>query len=319
MYLTTAAGPTVRVRPFLKWAGGKRQLLSELRRFVPSEFGSYHEPFLGSGAVFFDLWRRGMLEGRACRLTDINPDLVGCYQALARSVDAVVRELEALARAHARHPSAAYYRVRDDMFNPRRRAHAESAEPSEYPAALAAMLIYLNRTGYNGLFRLNAKGEFNVPAGRYARPRICDERTLRAVADVLGAPGVEIGHAPFTSVCDAARAGDLVYLDPPYAPLSPTARFTSYTAGSFSEEDQRRLHRVVLRLTRRGCHVVLSNSTAPLVASLYDTRAARAAGIRAHRVAAKRAINSDASRRGVVEEYIISNVEPDQPGPIAST
>jgi DNA adenine methylase len=161
---------------------------------------------------------------------------------------------------------------------------------------------------------LNAKGDFNVPVGRYARPRICDEATLRAVADVLSAPSVEIRHEAFAGVCDAARAGDLVYLDPPYVPLSPTARFTSYTAGSFSEDDQRRLHRVVLGLTRRGCHVVLSNSTAALVSALYDTPAARAAGIRAHRVTATRAINSNASRRGVVEEYIISNVDPDPGG-----
>ena len=117
MHLTTAGGPTARVRPFLKWAGGKRQLLRELRRFVPREFGAYHEPFLGSGAVFFDLWRRGMLDRRSCRLTDINPDLVGCYRALARSVDRVVSELHALARAHARQPSEAYYRVRDDLFS----------------------------------------------------------------------------------------------------------------------------------------------------------------------------------------------------------
>jgi DNA adenine methylase len=303
----------------LKWAGGKRQLLRELRRFVPCRFQSYHEPFLGSAALFFDLWQRGILDGRACRLTDVNPDLVGCYQAIAAGVDRVVGELYALSRAHARNPSAAYYRVRDGMFNPRRRAFAESGDPPEYPADLAAMLIYLNRTGYNGLFRLNAKGDFNVPAGRYASPRICDEGTLRAVAEVLSAPGVEIRREPFAAVCEAANPGDLVYLDPPYAPLSPTARFTSYTSLSFSEADQRRLHRVVLDLARRGCHVVLSNSTAPLVSELYDTRAARAAGIRAYRVPAKRAINSKATARGVVEEYIITNVDPDQLGPIAST
>jgi DNA adenine methylase len=310
MHLTTAARPAARVRPFLKWAGGKRQLLRELRRFVPRQFEAYHEPFLGSGALFFDLWRRGMLEGRACRLTDINPDLVGCYRALARGADRIVRELNALARTHERDASSAYYRVRDDLFNPRRRALAEAPASRGYPADVAAMLIYLNRTGYNGLFRLNARGDFNVPIGRYASPRICDEGTLRAVAAVLSEPSVEIGHEPFTAVAEAARAGDFVYLDPPYAPLSPTARFTAYTSGSFSEADQRRLHRLVLDLTSRGCFVVLSNSTAPLVADLYDTPAARAAGIRAHRVAAKRAINSNASRRGVVEEYIITNVDP---------
>lgn len=319
MHLTRAPGQIARVRPFLKWAGGKRQLLRELRRFVPRRFGAYHEPFLGSGAVFFDLWRRGLLDRRSCRLTDINADLVGCYQALARNVDDVVRELDVLARAHARQPSDAYYRVRDELFNPRRRALSAADDRREYPADLAAMLIYLNRTGYNGLFRLNARGDFNVPIGRYPRPRVCDESTLRAVAAVLSAPLVNVEHASFTGIGDAARAGDLVYLDPPYAPLSPTARFTAYTAGSFSDDDQRKLRQIVFDLARRGCHVVVSNSTAPLVSALYDTRAARAAGIRAHRVPAKRAINSNASKRGDVEEYIISNVEPDQCEPIAST
>lgn len=310
MHVPTALESVTRPRPFLKWAGGKRQLLPELRRFVPPRFAAYHEPFLGSGALFFDLWHRRLLDGRRCRLTDINPDLVGCYRAIACDVQGVIAELHRLAERHARDATDTYYGVRDGAFNPQRRARHAAPDGQAYPAALAAMFIYLNRTGYNGLFRLNARGDFNVPVGRYASPRICDEGNLRAAADVLGSPLVEIRHEPFTAAGDAAQAGDFVYLDPPYAPLSATASFTSYTRGSFSGDDQRRLQETVLRLARRGCFVVLSNSTAPLVSELYDTAEARQAGLQAHRVPARRAINSNAGRRGVVEEFVISNVPP---------
>jgi DNA adenine methylase len=310
----TAVESPIRVRPFLKWAGGKRQLVRELRRFVPSSFRAYHEPFLGSGAVFFDLWRDGVLADRVCRLTDINADLVGCYRAVARDVGEVIRELNLLAARHQRHGRDAYYRVRDEAFNPRRRAlGAKPQAPGTYPPDLAAMFVYLNRTGYNGLFRLNARGDFNVPAGRYPNPRICDAATLQSVAEVLRRPEVAVEHDSFTSVLSHARPGDLVYLDPPYAPLSATARFTSYTSPGFSDDDQVRLQELVLALAGNGCHVILSNSTAPLVTELYGGRAAREAGLRPYRVSARRAINSRASHRGEVDEYVISNRSPVPP------
>jgi DNA adenine methylase len=308
MLVSSIAASPGRLRPFLKWAGGKRQLLSELRRFIPADFGAYHEAFLGSGAVFFDLWRTGVLTGRLCRLTDINPDLMGCYRAIVEDVEPIIEELQRLADAHERSGSAAYYRVRDELFNPQRRAlgHSNGA----YPAELAAMFIYLNRTGYNGLFRLNGRGDFNVPIGRYKNPRICDEATLRAAAAVLRHATIHIRQDSFASLESSAKRGDLVYLDPPYAPLSATARFTSYTTASFSDEDQQVLQTLVIQLASRGCYVVLSNSTAPLVSELYRGPEARRAGLRAHRVSARRAINSKAARRGEVEEYVISNVDP---------
>lgn len=250
----------------------------------------------------------GTLADRPCRLTDTNRDLVGCYNALARDVEGVIRELRRLAARHARGGAAEYYRLRNDVFNPRRRQLR--ATGTSYPTELAALFIYLNRTGYNGLFRLNARGDFNVPAGRYRNPRICDEDTLRAASNVLQRDDVEVAEAPFAWLAEVARAGDLVYFDPPYVPLTATARFTSYTRESFSEDDHRALHRTVLTLARNGCAVVLSNSTAPLVTELYDGSAARRAGLRAYRVAARRAINSAASGRGPVEEFIISNVPP---------
>jgi DNA adenine methylase len=176
------------------------------------------------------------------------------------------------------------------------------------------MFIYLNRTGFNGLFRLNSRGAFNVPAGRYANPQICRADNLRAAAGVLGAPSVNVAFGGFELVLARAQRNDLVYFDPPYAPVSTTANFTGYTSFGFSDDDQRRLQQVAIELAQRGCHVIVSNSTAPVIVELYDTSAdARRAGLRAHRVPARRAINSKASLRGVVAEYIISNVTPSGP------
>jgi DNA adenine methylase len=297
------------VRPFLKWAGGKRQLLPQLRRFVPPSFGDYHEPFVGSGALFFDLSAAGHLSSRGAHLVDTNADLVGCYQAVAWHVDEMIDHLRRLEQRHRADGPAHYYRVRDELFNPARRARAGDSSP--YPPSLAAMLIYLNRTGFNGLYRLNASGEFNVPAGRYANPLICDPSNLQAVSAALRRPSVQMVHGTYSSVRTLARPGDLLYFDPPYAPLSTTASFTSYTASGFSDEDQRRLQELVIELAGRGCHVIVSNSTAPLISSLYARNdAAKRAGLRAHKVPAKRAINSNATLRGDVMEYIITNITP---------
>jgi DNA adenine methylase len=310
MPVSSAVEPQPPVRPFLKWAGGKRQLLRDLRRFVPPAIGAYHEPFLGSGALFFDLWKTGALRGVPCHLGDANADLIGVYRALAAETKVVIAELRKLSVLHANGGADAYYKVRDQLFNPQRRARLGRPAGEVYSPRLAAMFIYLNRTGYNGLFRLNASGDFNVPAGRYANPRICDEDKLRSAAAVLGAEGVTLRVQSFTEVEPAARPGDLVYFDPPYAPLSATARFTAYTALSFSDEDQRTLQALVIRLARRGCAVIVSNSTAPVVQDLYESDEARAAGLVAYRVPARRAINSKAARRGAVDEFVISNVPP---------
>jgi DNA adenine methylase len=303
--------PTRGVRPFLKWAGGKRQLLPRLHPFIPPTFASYVEPFVGSGALFFDLCSRRLLDDREVILADTNRDLIGTYGAIAADVDCVIRELTMLADGHAERRSLHYYDVRDRRFNPERRRLPDSvgSGSATYPPALAAMFIYLNRTGYNGLYRLNSAGEFNVPAGRYDKPRICDADNLRAVGRALRAPGVHLRQDAFDDTLQACAPGDFVYLDPPYAPLTTTANFTSYTASRFSELDQRRLQQAVIQLSRRGCAVLLSNSTAPAVSALYESDAgAKAAGLRAYRVPARRAINSNAAGRGAVEEYVITNV-----------
>jgi DNA adenine methylase len=291
-------------KPILKWAGGKRQLLPALRQYYPSDFQTYFEPFLGSAAVFLDLHNAERL-ARGARLSDSSGDLIGCYVAVRDAVDGVIEELERLADGYRRCGRAHYYEVRN-RFNRMRR---ELSERSEYPAALAAMLIYLNRTGYNGLFRLNAAGDFNVPAGRYERPVICDADNLRSVSSALGRPGVRIQTARFDAALATARTGDFVYLDPPYAPLSRTASFTAYTQGGFADDDQARLQGLVVDLAREGCRMLLSNSTAPAIRRLYaENRNARDAGLRAFTIPARRAINSRASRRGPVLEFVITNI-----------
>jgi len=298
------------IRPLLKWAGGKRQLLPHLRRFYPPAFNRYIEPFFGSGAVFFDLQGAGKLRDVDVLLLDSNADLIGCYETVRAQRDEVAHELDLLAAAHDRGGQAQYYAVRDEQFNPMRDRLRGADGRIAYTPQLAAMLIYLNRTGFNGLFRVNARGAFNVPAGRYDRPRIVDRGKLARVADALSRPRLTLAYGSFESIENIASAGDFVYFDPPYAPMSRTASFTSYTGPGFSAGDQRRLQRLAIALASRGCFVLLSNSTADEIAALYEhDDEARAAGLRAIRVPARRAINSKGSRRGTVEEYVITNVD----------
>jgi site-specific DNA-adenine methylase len=192
----------------LKWAGGKRQLLPTLRDYYPLHYARYIEPFFGSGAVFFDLLASGRLAGRQAWLVDDNADLVGCYRMLMSRADDVIAELRRLAAGHQRNGSEFYYKVRDTRFNPMR------ATSTTYTPALAAMLIYLNRTGFNGLFRLNKSGEFNVPAGRYVNPRILDETHLRAVGSALRSRGVTLVHGSFDGfvVLSNSSAAEIVRL-----------------------------------------------------------------------------------------------------------
>jgi DNA adenine methylase len=290
-------------RPLLKWAGGKRQLLPTLRGFYPVVFDRYIEPFFGSGAVFFDLHASGRLEGKQAWLVDDNADLIGCYRMLMSRADEVIAALRRLANEHDARGTGFYYEVRDTRFNPMR-----AGGTGGYTPDMAAMLIYLNRTGFNGLFRLNKAGEFNVPVGRYANPRILDEAHLRQVAAALRTRGVTLVHGSFDGALLEAGKGDFVYCDPPYAPLSRTACFANYTAGGFTLNDQARLQRALIEAVRRGAHVVLSNSSAPEIERLYSTREARRAQLRIERVSARRAINSRAQSRGPVTELVVTNV-----------
>jgi DNA adenine methylase len=273
-------------RPFLKWAGGKTQLLNQFAPLYPraSEARRFLEPFVGSGAVFFHVLR--LLNPHTSILADGNAELIEAYRAIQGEVDAVIRLLRKHKAAHSR---AHYYAVR--ARNPRRMA----------PAARAARLIYLNRTCFNGLYRVNSGGGFNVPMGRYKDPPILDEENLRAVSASLA--GVRIRAAHFRETLEYARAGDFVYFDPPYHPISRTAFFTSYTQGAFGAADQEELAGVFARLAKRGCLVMLSNSDCPFIRGLYR-------GFDVRTVMARRSINSNAGRRGKIPEVVVLSYRP---------
>jgi DNA adenine methylase len=303
-------GASTPLRPLLKWAGGKRQLLPALRRHYPAFFDRYIEPFVGSGAVFFDLYANGRLEGRGARLVDLNPDLIGCYRAVRDQTETVIAALHELEQEHRERGSECYYEVRDGRFNPARAERVSACKTDGVGSAntnLAAMFIYLNRTGFNGLFRLNQQGGFNVPAGRYAKPRICDAERVRSVAQALSADGVTLECIPFEETLADAGRGDFVYCDPPYAPLSRTASFAQYTAGGFGVQDHHRLQQSVVAAAKRGAVVLMSHSSAPAIVAAYSGSAAIRAGLTMHRVPARRAINSRAVLRGPVDELIITN------------
>ncbi len=297
-------------RPILKWAGGKRQLLPALRPYYPEAFDRYFEPFVGSGAVFLDLHNAGRLDGREARLSDTNADVIGCYRMVRDAVDAVIAALRTMADGHRVDGRRHFYAIRDERFNPERRRIHERPDPERlYTPELAAMVIYLNRTGYNGLFRVNRRGSFNVPAGRHGSIRICDADNLQRLSAALGRPGVSLAVRPFQEALAGAGARDFVYLDPPYAPVSRTASFTSYTAASFGPEQQSVLQQTVIAMAGRGARVLLSNSVAPDISRLYmENSDARRAGLTTRTVQARRAINSRASLRGAVLEYLITNV-----------
>ena len=307
---TVSRGGHAAVRPILKWAGGKRQLLPELRAFYPPRFNRYIEPFLGSGAVFLDLHNNGLLDGRTVRLSDVNADIIGCYRMVRDAADDVIEALRALETGHRASGRTHFYEIRDARFNPlRREVHGSATPVDRYTPELAAMLIYLNRTGYNGLFRVNSRGAFNVPAGRHGAIRICDADNLRRLSAALSRPGVSIEVQLFEQALADVTAGDFVYLDPPYAPVSSTASFTSYTAGGFGLAQQTALQQLMIALAGRGASLLLSNSVAPDISRLYEhDDDVRRAGLTTRTVAARRAINSRASARGAVREYLITNV-----------
>ncbi|MEZ5418839.1 MAG: Dam family site-specific DNA-(adenine-N6)-methyltransferase [Vicinamibacterales bacterium] len=302
--------PAFEARPFLKWAGGKRQLLPVLRQYYPAAIQRYLEPFMGSGAVFFDLRASGRLEGRPVLLSDENPDLVGCYFRVRDSVDAVLAELERLAAGHAAGERTFYYEVRDGHFNPARAAWlAAGGDPAAYPVPLAAALLYLNRTGYNGLFRLNRSGGYNVPAGRYVRPRIVDEPRLRAAAAALGRPGIEIACRSFDERGPGGARG--LRLLRSAMPRWDRRRTSGTTPpGGSPTATKARLQALAVTLAGRGVHVLLSNSSADSIVRLYGQPVARSAGLRIRRVPARRAINTKAERRGPVDELVVSNLAP---------
>lgn len=281
----------VLARPFLKWAGGKGQLLPELTRRLPKQFRRYHEPFVGGGALFFHLVNNGRLREGAV-LSDSNEELILCYQVVRDNVAALIEALQ----VHVPHFKDPEY------FREIRSWDRQSDFAQRDPVAKVARTIFLNRTCYNGLYRVNKKGQFNTPFGYYKNPLICDPDNLRAVSAAL--KHTEIRHGDFAAVLERARPGDLVYFDPPYDPVSVTASFTHYTGQHFSVDEQRRLVRVFDQLVVQGSQVMLSNSHTELTRELYRHTP------RADIVYASRKINCDGKKRGSVEELIVCSYQP---------
>lgn len=272
-------------RPFLKWAGGKTKLLQEISSRLPEKIGTYYEPFLGGGAVFFHLAKHERFE-RAV-LSDVNAELMIAYSAVASSPSAVIEFLEL---HREKHSEEHFYQVRSQD---KQKGFNEVIAPKR-----AARLIYLNRTCFNGLYRVNKAGHFNSPFGDYANPTICDTENLLAAAAAFEKVSIFESN-DFESVALTAHRGDAVYFDPPYVPVSKTSNFTGYAAGGFGPDDQERLRNLADKLDARGVFVLLSNADTPEVRELYD-------GFRIEGVTAPRAINSKGGKRGAVGEVLIS-------------
>jgi len=270
-------------RPFVKMVGGKRQLLPELQKYIPRFFKHYYEPFVGGGALFFHL--KNHMPDCFATIGDNNPYLIQAYIGIRDYIDDVVRHLKAMV-----YSADEYYERRQNMPN------LWIAKSSE----IAAWFIYMNKCGFNGLWRVNRSGQLNVPFGRYTNPTICDEKNLRACNAALS--GTVFMHGDFERTVESAAEEDLVYFDCPYMPVSDTANFTSYTSDGFKLADQIRLRDVAVQLKKRNVHVILSNADVPEVHALYTIDDV----FDIHRVKANRAINSNASKRGAVGELIIT-------------
>lgn len=276
-----------RPKPFVKWVGGKRQLILQFRRmglyppdgFDPSK-NSYFEPFVGGGAVFFDL-----LPNKSY-LSDMNLELVTTYNIIKSDVEPLIKSLKKY-----EHSKEYFLMIR--------------AQKIEYltPLQIASRFIYLNRTCFNGLYRVNSRGEFNVPFGANNNPLICDEVNLRKVSKVLQT--VEIKHQDYKEAVKKAKKGDFIYFDPPYHPMSETSSFTSYTKAGFGRTEQIELRDTFLKLHKKGCFVMLSNSDADFINEIYGEL--RSEGVTVHRVEANRAINSKALGRGKIKEVLVTN------------
>ncbi len=265
-------------KPFVKWAGGKRQLLDVLMKNVPPKFGTYIEPFVGGGALLFEL------EPKRAIISDTNYELINAYRVIRDNLEELIESL----KNHLNEEDY-YYRIR-------------ALDPSTLtPVERASRFIYLNKTCYNGLYRENSKGEFNVPFGRYKSPKICDEENLRSVSEFLRSVDIQILYQDYRETCKLAREGDFVYLDPPYHPISKTSSFTKYTKEDFTREDQITLSEVFKELDRKGCYIMLSNSNTEFIKDLYR-------GFEIVELSANRSINCKAEGRGKEKvEILVKN------------
>ena len=299
-----------KAKPFLKWAGGKRQLLTAINgRFPPQlpegQIRRYIEPFVGGGAVFFHI--AGHYPVTEFYLSDINPELILAYQTVQREVDALIACLTEL-ESHFLSLQTAdqepfYYEIRD-QFNAQRHT-IDYAQFSPPWVQRTAWLIFLNRTGYNGLFRVNSKGGYNVPFGRYQRPKICYPQRLTAVSQTL--QNVTIRQGSYRQWADCADERTFVYFDPPYRPLSTTASFTSYSRHSFDDDAQLDLATFFRQLDGQGAKLMLSNSDPKNEDPNDDFFDKAYSDYTIERIPAKRQINSKGDQRGAINELLITN------------
>ena len=265
---------------FVKWAGGKRQLLPQMEKYFPKHYNRYIEPFIGGGAVFFHLIPENSI------ISDNNTDLINCYKVIKDDVERLIKSL----KKHI-YEKIYYYEIRALDRDVKKFAELSDIEK-------ASRSIYLNKTGYNGLYRVNSKGLFNVPFGRHKNPKICDETNLRNVSQTL--KKVEIFLGSFEICLDFVEKDDFIYFDPPYFPLSDTALFTSYTKNSFDKSSQLKLFEVFMELNERGCNLMLSNSYSEFILDLYKD-------FKIITLKAKRNINSNSQKRGLINEVLILN------------
>lgn len=272
-------------KPFVKWVGGKRQLLSQFRKlnlYPPEKFdpikNNYFEPFVGGGAVFFDLLPKNAF------LSDLNNELVITYNVIKNDVSKLITSLK-------KHKTDKEYFLKVRSKNPNTLSDLD----------IASRFIFLNRTCFNGMYRVNSKGEFNVPYGKYNNPLICDEDNLKRVSNSL--QNVTIKKRDYKEVLNKAKKGDFIYFDPPYYPISKTSSFVSYTSEAFLDKEQIELRDTVLELHKRGCYIMLSNSDTPFINKIYSGHK----GIQINKVKAGRMINSKASGRGKITEVLVTN------------
>ncbi|MEG3933383.1 MULTISPECIES: DNA adenine methylase [unclassified Microcoleus] len=288
--MSAAAPSFVLPRPFLKWAGGKTRLIGQYQPYFPEKFTTYYEPFLGGGAVFFYLAQQH--PGLQAVLTDINPELINAYRCVRDKVEELIELLFDHQSEHSKDNKDYYYSVRS-------RSYTTDTEK-------AARLIYLNKTCYNGLYRENSKGEFNVPIGRYKNPNICQADLLRSVSSLLAPAQIEVRK--FDEILDFATSReDFVYFDPPYYPISATSNFTTYSRDNFKESEQLKLRDIFAQLAERGVKVMLSNSNCDFIEKIYrDTQAFPNKSLpKLIEISASRGINSNSLKRGKIKELLI--------------
>ena len=272
-------------KPFVKWAGGKRLLMPELEKNFPTKFGTYVEPFLGGGAVMFDLLTKE--SNLKCNVSDLNSDLVLAYVTIRDRLEKLIESLENHSKNYHKDSTGYYYEVRNQ-------------EPKNQIEKVSR-LLFLNKTCFNGLYRVNSKGKFNVPLGRYTNPNIVNKENLQIVSKTLQSAKIKISCRDFGSIVKDAKKGDFVYFDPPYQPISDTANFTSYTHRDFTEDDLERLADLANQLNSKGCKVMLSNSNSKTVKKLFSS------GWAIKEIKANRSINSNSQKRTGHKEIIIKN------------